>query len=449
MSAEETTKIFDILVLGAGPAGAVIARRLRALGYDVAMAARKSARGITEGLSERAYEGLLHAGCESALRSVPPPLPRFARWGERDDAGAVNGERLLDRDRFDEGLRQDALGAGVALYEGRVEELEDTGEIWSARLAGPAGHETVHAQYLVEARGRQAPRRNLRARAPRTLAVAQTFRAAPRATAGTYVESVTSGWIWAAFPGDGTAYLQTVSEPPTAGTEPSPERLIAESRLVAPLLGDAIGPMIARDAGAVLHADLVTPRLLRVGDAAFAIDPLSGHGLYEAVAGALRGAAVVHTLIQHPERGGIARRFYENRAEGAFLRHARTGRDFYRLEARFADTPFWAPRRLWPDDAPIHAAPDAQAPEIARRPVLVGQTIEEREVVVTADHPDGVYVIDGVPLVTLLRLAGEANATPALLAENLAAAPVQVEKALTWLRLRGLFGNFTSDAPDR
>jgi len=117
------------------------------------------------------------------------------------------------------------------------------------------------------------------------------------------------------------------------------------------------------------------------------------------------------------------------------------------LQRRFADAPFWTVRRDWPDDAPIHAAPDAAPPEIARRPVLVGQTIEEREVVVTADHPDGVYVIDGVPLVPLLRLAQEANATPALLAENLAAAPVQVEKALAWLRLRGLLPSLTSGAP--
>lgn len=446
MTATNATRIFDILVLGAGPAGAVIARRLRALGYDVAMIARERSRGIREGLSERAFAGLLHAGCDTALRTVPPAVPRHARWGG-DQTAVVNGERLLDRDRFDEGLRQDAVAAGVVLHAGRIDRLEDADGIWTAAVATDGGTEIIHAQYLVEARGRQAPRRRILARGPQTLATARPFRARDALTPATYVESLDNGWIWAAAPGDGTIYVQAVGDPPGAGITPSPEPLLARSRLVAPLIGEPIGPVIARDAGMVLHADLVTPRMLRVGDAAFAIDPLSGHGLYEAVAGALRGAAVVHTLIQHPERGGLARRFYENRARGAFLRHARTGRDFYRAQRRFADAPFWTARRDWPDEAPIHAAPDAAPPEIARRPVLVGQTIEEREVVVTADHPDGVYVIDGVPLVPLLRLAQEANATPALLAENLAAAPVQVEKALAWLRLRGLLPSLTSGAP--
>lgn len=430
--------VFDIAVMGAGPAGAVAARRLKRLGYDVALIARRQPRGIIEGLSKRAYDGLVHAGCEAALGAVSPLVPRFAAWG--GSSQAANGEYLIGRDAFDAGLRQDAANAGVPVIEGRISGLDDQHGVWTIRLHDN-GAPHVRARYLIDARGRQAPRQKLLGRGPKTLALCRRFEAVP-SEPGTMVESLDSGWLWAAFPGDGSAWLQAVIDPDSMKIE-GPEDLLGRSTMIAPRLdaARAAGDAVARDAAAVLHGDLVTPRRLRVGDAAFAIDPLSGHGLYEAVAGALRAAAVVHTLMQHPERGGIARRFYEARAHGAFLRHARTGRDFYRAEPRFAEAPFWTARRDWPDDEAIHAAPHSEPPQIKRRPVLIGQVIEERDVVVTADHPDGVYVIDGVPLVPLIRLAGEANSDAALLAENFAATPAQIERALTWLRLRGLIAD--------
>src|SRR5690606_40676969 len=141
---------------------------------------------IREGLPERAFAGLLHAGCDTALRTVPPAVPRHARWGG-DQTAVVNGERLLDRDRFDEGLRQDAVAAGVVLHAGRIERLEDADGIWTAAVATDGGTEIIHAQYLVEARGRQAPRRRILARGPQTLATARPFRARDALTPATYV----------------------------------------------------------------------------------------------------------------------------------------------------------------------------------------------------------------------------------------------------------------------
>jgi hypothetical protein len=62
-----------------------------------------------------------------------------------------------------------------------------------------------------------------------------------------------------------------------------------------------------------------------------------------------------------------------------------------------------------------------------------------REVVATADQPRGVFMVDGVPLVPLLRAmqAGEVASIEAA-ARRFDRAPGQVETALAWLRYRGL-----------
>jgi flavin-dependent dehydrogenase len=65
----------------------------------------------------------------------------------------LNQECLLDRQRFDRALRDDLRRAGVELIEGRVREvLRDGGH----RVRLDDG-QVVHGDFLVEARGRQAP----------------------------------------------------------------------------------------------------------------------------------------------------------------------------------------------------------------------------------------------------------------------------------------------------
>ena len=135
--------------------------------------------------------------------------------------------------------------------------------------------------------------------------------------------------------------------------------------------------------------------------------------------------------------------FYQTRAEEAFLRYSRVGRDFYRLEKRWPDRAFWHRRRLWPDDAPAHEDPAGAPPAFADMPVVEDGFIVQREVVVTPDNPRGTWRVDGVPLAPLYRLAHKrGGAGPDALAAEAAAAlrhaPDHVRTALGWLRYRGM-----------
>ena len=85
----------DVVVLGGGPAGAVAARGLVALGHKVTLIGAPRPYAAIEGLSERALSALDSAGCQQALRHVGPEVTRVATWN--GVANAANRERLVER----------------------------------------------------------------------------------------------------------------------------------------------------------------------------------------------------------------------------------------------------------------------------------------------------------------------------------------------------------------
>ena len=87
--------------------------------------------------------------------------------------------------------------------------------------------------------------------------------------------------------------------------------------------GKPIGEVYGRTSNAVLCEANVGNSGIRVGDAAMAVDPRSGNGMFQALSSALQTPAVINTLIQCPERAELAKQFYEERVENLFYRFAR------------------------------------------------------------------------------------------------------------------------------
>ncbi len=395
----------SILVLGAGPAGAATALGLRRMGYPVTVVSDWRRFAAVEGVSQRVLEGLRHAGLGAALAEATTPATRQVHWnGERLQP---NQECLLDRQRFDQALRDDLRRAGVELVEGRVREVE-RGQGYRIHLDDGR---TLHGEFLVEARGRQAPLSEGRLRGPETVSLLNLWQAAP-GTPVSAVESLDDGWAWMARLADGRCYWQVTLDATTAqlpGKAALPEYCAERRRgsaLVAQLFGErAFAPaqVHARSSTAILAGNCAGPDWLRVGDAAMAVDPLSGNGIFQSLSSALQAPVVINTLLQRPGQADLAQRFHQTRVEQLFLRFARIGRDFYAQETQRVAQPFWAHRRGWPDAQPLHAAADWQAVRVERRPVLREGWVEEAEVVVTADQPLGVWHLQGVELAPVVR----------------------------------------------
>lgn len=399
-----------IVVLGAGPAGAATAIGLRRLGYPVTVVSDWRRFAAVEGVSQRVLEGLRHAGLGGALSEAAMPATRQVRWnGEHLQ---MNQEFLLDRQRFDRALRADLARAGVTLIEGRIREVARA-EGHQVRLDDG---QALQAEFLVEARGRQAPLAADRLRGPETISLLNVWHDAPGAPASA-VESLDDGWAWMARLADGRCYWQITLDAQGVPTKAAlPEycaRRRRDSALVAELFGaQAMEPaqVHARSSTAILAGECVGDDWIRVGDAAMAVDPLSGNGIFQSLSSALQAPVVINTLLRRPERAALARQFHQQRVEQLFMRFARIGRDFYGQEQTRAGLPFWARRRGWPDAQPLHLAADWQSVQVARRPVLRDGFVDEAEVVVTADQPLGVWHLQGVELAPVVRavLAGQA-----------------------------------------
>lgn len=395
-----------IVVLGAGPAGAAVALGLKRLGYGVQVVSEWRRFAAVEGISQRVLDGLRQAGLLKAKACVNAASPRRVNWNGITQG--FNQEFLVDRPTFDAAIREDLHAAGIELIEARVRSTESSA--YGHQLQIEPGT-LLHADFLVEARGRQAPLGGRRRRGPETLSLLNQWQAEEGSPASA-VESLSDGWAWMARLTDGRCYWQITLDA-GANDLPSKERLAhwcavrrGQSPLVRELFGaQALHPATvhARSSTATLFHEVAGINWLRVGDAAMAVDPLSGNGIFQSLSSALQAPAVINTLLQRPERAELARRFHQQRVEQLFLRFARTGRDFYAMEQSWPEQAFWQSRCRWPDAEPMHAVADFSQMRVQRAPVIRGDLIEEVEVVVTPDQPLGIWHLQGIELAPLLR----------------------------------------------
>ncbi|KAF1030577.1 MAG: putative FAD-dependent oxidoreductase LodB [Pseudomonas sp.] len=380
-----------IVVLGAGPAGAAVALGLRRLGHAVTVVSEWRRFAALEGVSLRVLEALRNAGLHHAVAQALVPSQRRVAWNGAEHA--QNIEYLLDRPSFDRGLREDLRLAGVTLIEGR---------------------EAPPAAFVVDARGRQAPSLGKGLRGPETLSLLNRWQGAQGAVASA-VESLEDGWAWMARCADGQCYWQWTLDVASAGL-PAKAQLLdhcCERRQRSALARDFFGngpeadlQLHARSSTAILCPRVCGDDWIRVGDAAMAVDPLSGNGIFQSLSSALQAPVVINTLLRKPERAALAKRFHQQRVEQLFMRFARIGRDFYADEQRWSEQPFWQARRQWPDAHKAHVPADFAALRIERAPVLKDGFVDEADVVVTADQPLGIWHVQGVELAPLVRRLG-------------------------------------------
>ncbi|KAB0489331.1 flavin-dependent monooxygenase QhpG [Pseudomonas vancouverensis] len=395
----------NIVILGAGPAGAAVALGLRRLGHEVTLISEWRRFAALEGVSIRVLEALRSAGLHQALADATRPSQRQVSWNGQQHA--QNIEYLLDRPCFDRGLREDLRLAGVEVIEGRVLTVQSSANGHRIEIDG---RPPLTAGFLVEARGRQAPALGKGLRGPETVSLLNRWQGTPGRTASA-VESLENGWAWMARRDDGQCYWQWTLDVASAGL-PGKAQLLdycQQRRRDSALARDffAQGPednlqLHARSSTAILSPQVCGENWIRVGDAAMAVDPLSGNGIFQSLSSALQAPAVINTLLDKPERLALAQRFHQQRVEQLFLRFARVGRDFYADEQRWIDQPFWQARRQWPDTEVAHAEADFSALKIERAPVLRDGFVDEAEVVITADQPLGIWHVQGVEVAPLV-----------------------------------------------
>lgn len=431
-----------IVVAGAGPAGAAIASRLATFGHDVTILAPSRRTSRIEGVSFRVLDALGAAGLADAVTALPSPVARRSCWNGTQHAAGE--EWLVERDVFDARLRTAAHKFATVHDAHFIAAARDNENV---RVAIKTGGSSVllSADFLVDARGRGVPGRRLAG--PQTVALCRRYRIGQALPSSTWLEAGANGWAWLAVPRDGDAYVQ-ISTGSGRAKLPGRRALDAHfdlsvhdfSGVRERLRGaEPAGPVRARLATPGLSTEPVRARTIRAGDAAMAIDSLSGHGIFDAIAGALAAAAVVNTILLRPADAELARRFYEDRLTSTFRARALSGQAHYRREKRWPAKPFWTVRRQWPhSDEQVQQTQSA----ITRRPVIDGCWIRECDVIVTPQQPRGVWRFEGVPVVRLWEIltSGEADG-PEAASKALGVSVRAAASAIDWLAQINLAGH--------
>lgn len=403
----------DVLIAGAGPAGAAAAIALRQRGRSVHLVDRAADGGgghgaTSETLWPAALALLERLGLRDAfLAGQPAPCHgHWSAWGggrpqERSTLTDPHGPGwFIHRPTFDAMLRREALrlgasGSSPARVLPTAIAREDDGT-WALRIealrprpeppgrAGPPAAQPLRARFLLDAGGRAAPLSRAlgaqRLNADRLAAVSLACRGRALEGAATHVETCAWGW-WYAAPATG---VDADGAPDRIGLT-----LMTDADLVRRLVisgkdggqggGEGGGPpdaaglrsLFARSGMAerfVLDApdDATTaPQVCpaatgrtgpargdgwaTVGDAAWSLDPLSSRGLSAALLGGLHAAHAIDAALSGDDACLAS---YEATLGQAWHEHRQTQAAFYAMEQRFADAPFWQRRRVGAEPVP-------------------------------------------------------------------------------------------------
>lgn len=435
-----------VVVIGGGPAAAAVAIGLTRLGEAVTVIAQPRRFDAVEGATARSVSALRRLGLESALQAFAPPSPRRARWQGIETAR--NHESLLDRARFDRGLLADLERLGVPLLRGQVLGIRSEPGRHEVEVEVAGRRRQLAGSFLVEARGRWAPAGGrARVRGAETVSLLQYWQG-PALQPHSAVESLADGWAWMAALADGRRYMQLTLDVGSAALPPRAalgdycrQRFSTIASAQTFVRGaQPVGEPYARASTPILSAAVAGADWIRVGDAAMAVDPLSGNGIFQALSSALQAPAVIASLRRGGREALLAQNFHQQRIDHLFYRFARIGRDFYAQETRWAEQPFWAARRQWPDQQPLHMAVTPAQVHIELRPVVSEGRITEAEVVVTPDQPLGVWHVDGIRLAPLLRAvqdAGPQRDPARLFVDKGGLEQSRAQQLAAWMRAQG------------
>jgi flavin-dependent dehydrogenase len=352
--------MWDVIVAGAGPAGAVTAHVLSRAGYRILLADRLAGKG-------RKIGETLPGAAVRLLRSFGLPVPDdggphvrvgglLSSWNSpaltasdclRDPYGC---SWRLDRERFDADLRRAAIEAGANWRRTDVSSLQKVAGGWEVGFRDGA---VAQARWIVDATGRRAAlARRLKVSRVRGSALVAFYgvgRTDPdRAFDRTIMEATRAGWWYAArlpsgapiagFHTDASMAARLRTNPMAWQLELAQTRHIA--RLALPEMFDETPRALdARDARLL---DFAGDGWTACGDAAMCFDPISGQGLFSALhSGQAAAMAVLGSINGDAGRSDA----YSSRMSEAWTIYRARLRDVYRSELRW-QTGFWQRSRL-------------------------------------------------------------------------------------------------------
>jgi flavin-dependent dehydrogenase len=366
---------FDVAVVGAGPAGSAAARWLAMRGYQVALIERSRflEPRLGESLAPEVQPLLMQLGVWQDFQRLRP----LASYGTRSIWGAETPEEHshlvspwgcgwhVERRALDRMLAEAARSAGAMLLCGTtLNKADETGDGWALTLTECSEENSenhmgeLHASVVMDATGRAACL-GRRVGAQRDLfdhliAVAvQIDGIRTEHECHVMVESSADGWWYSApLPAD-RMMVMFMTDADVCGrsvlasvfgwslqlkTAPTTQKRVAGKRLLW-------GPRVCCATSQRLRRYEWSLPWLAIGDAALAVDPISGSGVVRALRSALVGADAAVALLS--DRSSRVIETYEAHCDVDCSNYLDERSAYYRIERRWVESLFWK-RRVAP-----------------------------------------------------------------------------------------------------
>lgn len=387
---DRTGTVWDVVIVGSGPAGSATAITLAKYGQRVLLVEKRGSSSfkLGESLPPTSIGLVKHflgdpEGPEQQLPGLFSTAGNVSLWAtEQADIAdffftSAGHGLCVDRLAFDEALRANAVAAGATLLKGvsfqSCARIADGSFNWQLTLISDMGTRQDRARYLVDCSGRQA----IVARTlgiptvdndDRLFAYAQWLSCAGGDDDRyTRIEAAPQGWWYSnrlpSTNDDETGRLvvfHTDKDLPAARLAASRQgfdKLLNGSTHIAPLL-KAKG---YRPCGAIRGAPANSQRLrdfcgdawMAVGDAAQAYDPLSSQGIDKALRTASHAGHMIHYALTDCLQGaaglGSSNAYihqYDEQQRQLWQTYLSQRDYYYRTQPRWSDQPFWRRRRL-------------------------------------------------------------------------------------------------------
>lgn len=352
-------------MLGNGVAGATLSTLLQRQGIDHVVLDRVMSRpgkapslALGETIPPSALPLLDSLGLRSIFEeaAVQRTYGYHSRWG----SDRVISLSFFGRSRDGYGLKLDkralveqlsrASASHAITYDSPL-ELRDEGDHYAISVTHDGTRVEVHADVVVDATGRsRAGLRRLGVRSERVddllaWSCHVPRRSHPALVHPVYVESFEHGWGLVSVVDDTTNIVSIF----TSGRSPVRARLLdyrqwpsilAQTSILRDFVASEPGVrVLGADAASSRPVSFSGARWLAIGDAAFALDPLSSHGITSAVYLAKRAA---EALVARREGAGPGAMLAYGRALGSIFDACLVAREqLYRSESRWHDAPFW------------------------------------------------------------------------------------------------------------